>query len=280
MRRCLLFGTLLLCWLLPAANASAAGDSADDGDRIVLVGSVLVDRDETASDIVVLDGDVIVRGKVTGDVVVVDGDITIRGTVAGDVVAFSGLATLGRRGRVAGDLVYGDDTPVRAPGSDVGGEVKKIDFSDASIVGAIALWVAFTVSLFLLGLILLLLAPKAGDAIARTAKAKALIAALVGVVAFFLIPAIAILACVTVIGLPLGVVLLLLVVPLYAISYCAAALVLGRLILKKARIAAFVVGLVILQLVTLIPIVGGIVGFLATAFGLGVVLLTLVRARS
>jgi hypothetical protein len=282
MRRCLLLGTLLLCWLLPAANASAAadGDGDADGDRIVLVGSVLVDRGETASDVVVFDGDVTIRGDVTGNVVVFDGDVTIRGSVEGDVVAFSGLATLGRRGRVSGDVVYGDDKPVLAPGADVGGKVEKIDFGDAGILGAIALWVAFTVSLFLLGLFLLLLAPKAADAIARTAKAKPLPAALVGLVAFFLIPAIAILACVTAIGLPLGVVLLLLVVPLYAISYCAAALVLGRVILKQARILAFVVGLVILQLLTLIPIAGGIVGFLATVFGLGAVLLALVRARS
>ena len=36
----------------------------------------------------------------------------------------------------------------------------------------------------------------------------------------------------------------------------------------------------ILQLLTLIPIAGGIIGFLAIVFGLGVLLLTLLRARS
>lgn len=270
---------LLLCWLLPAASASAVDIGGDD-DRIVIVGSVLVDRDETAGDIVVVDGDVIIRGEVTGDVIVFDGDITIRGSVAGDVVAFSGLATLGQRGRVAGDLAYRDERPVQTPGSRVAGEVKKIEFGDVSILGAIALWVGFTVSLLVLGLVLLLIAPKAADAIARTAEAKALIAALAGLLAFFLIPIIAILACVTVIGLPLGIVLLLLVVPLYVISYLAAALVVGRLVLKKARVLAFVAGLVILQLLTLIPVAGGIVGFLATAFGLGVLLLAILRARS
>ncbi len=280
MRRSLLLGVLLLCWLLPAASASAASDGEDDGDRIVLVGSVVVDREESAGDVVVVDGDVTVRGEVNGDVVVLSGDITIRGSVAGDVVALSGLATLGRRGRVAGDLVYGDDEPVRARGSRVEGEVKKIEFGDASIIGAIAFWIGFTVSMLLLGLLLLLLAPRAGEAVARTGKDKPLIAALVGLLAFFLLPVIAIAACLTVIGLPLGIVLLLLVVPLYVIGYLTTALVLGRLILKKARILAFVVGLVILQLLTLIPIAGGLIGFLAVIFGLGVLLLTLLRARS
>ena len=276
MRRPLLVAMLLLCWLLPAAGAAAA----DGDDRIVLVGSVLVDRDETAGDVVVFDGDVTIRGEVTGDVVVFDGDVTIRGSVAGDVVAFSGLATLGRRGRVAGDLVYGDDEPVRAPGSRVAGDVQKLDVGDASIVGAIGAWIAVTVSLLILGLILLLLAPRAADAIGRTAKAKALVSALVGLLALVLLPAIAIGACVTLIGLPLGIVLLLGLVPLYAISYCAAALVVGRLILKTARILAFVVGLVILQGLALIPIAGAIIGFLATLFGLGVLLMTLIRGRS
>jgi hypothetical protein len=273
-RRCLLIGILLLGCLVPAANAAAADD-----DRIVLSSPVVVDRGESVNDVVVFHGDVTIRGAVRGDVVVFDGDVTIRGTVRGDVVAFSGLTTLGRRGRVAGDLVYGDDKPVRAPGSRVGGKVEKFKIGDASIIGAIALWVTFTISMILLGVILLLLAPKAGAAIARTAKAKALIAGLVGLLAFFLIPLIAILACVTVVGLPLGILLLLLIVPLYVISYCAAALVVGRLILKKAVVLAFIVGIVILQVLTLIPIVGGLIGFVATFFGLGVVLMTILRAR-
>lgn len=280
MRRALVLGMLLLCWLVPAAQSSAAAGGDDDGDRIVLVGSVLVDRDETAGDIVVVDGDVTIRGNVTGDVIVVDGNVTIRGSVAGDVVTVRGLATLGRRGRVAGDIVYADDRPVRAPGSRVEGEIKKFDFGDAGIIGAIGAWIALTISLLLLGLILLLLAPRAGEAVARTGREKPLIAALVGLLAFFLLPVIAIAACVTIIGLPLGIVLLLLILPLYAIGYLTTALVVGRLILKKARILAFVVGIVILQLLTLIPFAGGLIGFLATIFGLGVLLLTLLRARS
>ena len=169
---------------------------------------------------------------------------------------------------------------MRAPGSRVGGDVEKFAIGDVSVVGAIGLWIGFTVSLLLLGLVLLLLAPRAGEAVARTGREKPLIAALVGLLAFFLLPVIAILASLTVIGLPLGIVLLLLILPLYAIGYLTSALVVGRMILKKAGILAFVVGLVILQLLTLIPIAGAIIGFLATIFGLGVLLLSLLRART
>jgi hypothetical protein len=279
MRQSLLVALLAICCLLPAATASA--DATKDGDdRIVLVGSVLVDREETAGDVWVGDGDVTIRGTVDGDVIVFDGDVTIRGTVEGDVFTVRGQATLGRRGNVTGDITYVDKEPVQTPGSRVGGDVTKFDVADAGIIGAIAWLIGLTVSLFLLGLILLLLAPRAADAIARTAKAKALVSFGVGFLAFILIPIIAVAAFFTVVGIPLGIILLLLIIPLYAISYVTAAFALGRRIIKGSRILAFLVGLVILGLLSLIPIAGSIFGLLATMFGLGLLLMTLFRARS
>ncbi|MDX6720492.1 MAG: hypothetical protein QOJ63_2746 [Solirubrobacteraceae bacterium] len=278
MRRPLLIAMLALCWLLPAATAAAQDKNGDD--RIVVVGSVLVDRDQTAGDVVVVDGDVTVRGTVKGSVFVVDGDVAIRGTVEGDVVTIAGRATLGRRGNVQGDLTYADKKPVQTPGSKVGGKVQKFDVQDAGILGAIGLLIAITISMFLLGLVLLLLAPRAADAVARTAKAKSPVAFGVGLLAFFLIPIIAFAALFTVVGIPLGFILLLLVIPLYAISYVTAAFALGRRIIKGSRILAFLVGLVILGLLTLIPIAGALIGFLAIVYGLGLLLMTLFRARS
>ena len=277
MRRALLLGMFLLLWLVPAGSASAVRHGEDD--RFVVVGPVLVDRDQTAGDIVVVSGDVTIRGEVAGDLLVVDGDLTIRGSVAGDVVAVSGLVTLGRRGQVDGDIVYGDERPVQTPGSQVGGNVEKFAIGDASVFAAIGFWVAFTVSMLLLGLVLLLIAPRAGEAVARTGRERPLPSALVGLLAFFLLPVIAFAAAVTLIGLPLGIVLLLLILPLYAIGYLTTALVVGTRIVKKG-ILGFIAGIVILQLLVLIPIVGGLVGFLATIFGLGVLLVALFRARS
>ena len=278
MRRPVLIAMLLLCWLLPAATASAEDDG--EKERIVLVGDVVVEREGHLGDVVVLDGDVTVRGTVNGDVIVIDGDITIRGTVTGDVVAVAGLATLGQRGNVEGDLIYGDKEPVRTSGSQVGGDVEKIDLGDASLIGAIGFFIGFVVSMFLLGLVLILLAPRAAEAVARTARTKPLISAGVGLLGIILIPLIAVAALITIVGIPLGIVLLLLIVPLLAISYVTAALVLGRLILKKSKFLAFLIGLIILGLLTLIPIAGGLICLLAIVFGLGALLVTLFTSRS
>lgn len=280
-RRSLLIGMLLLLWLLPAGSATAAAGADEGGDRIVLVGSVLVDRDETAGNVVVVDGDVTIRGTVKGDVIAIAGDVTIRGTVEGDVATVSGLATLGRRGSVGGDIVYADEKPVRTPGSRVGGDVRKFDAGSAGLIGAIGTFIAFTISGLLLGLILILLAPRAADAVGNTARTKAGMSAAVGLLAFILIPVIAVAALFTIVGIPLGVVLLFLIVPLAVISYVTAGFAIGRLMLKSApRLLAFLAGIVLLALLTLIPIAGALIGFLAVIFGLGLLVVTMLRARS
>jgi hypothetical protein len=281
MRR-LLVGLVALFTLLPAGPALAADAPPDD--RIVVTGSVLVDRGETVpGDVFVADGDILVRGTVKGSVVALNGDVTIRGKVGGDVVAVAGLATLGRAARVSGDLEYLDKKPVLAPGAKVSGKVKKFDggsFKGTFATAAIIIWAAFSVSMLLLGILLLLLAPRAADAVGRTVKHHKGMAIGVGIAAFILLPILAGLLSITVIGTPLGIILLLLLIPLFAIAYVTSGFAIGRLIIKGARILALIVGLLILCLLTLVPFLGALVGLLAVIFGLGVLFTTLFRARS
>jgi hypothetical protein len=101
------------------------------------------------------------------------------------------------------------------------------------------------------------------------------------VLAFILIPVLGFVVLFTVVGVPLGVGLLLAVLPLYGLAYTASAFVVGRLILgKAARILAFVVGLLILRALAFIPFAGALVWLLATILGLGALLATALRARS
>jgi len=282
MRRLLPVLVLLLA-LLPAGPALAADDGPDD--RIVIVGPVVVERGEAVQDVVVVDGDVTVRrgGTVRGDLVVIDGDATIRGRVRGDVVTIAGQAILDRQARIGGDLVYADKKPKVARGARVAGDTKTFDggqFDDELAAIGIGIWIAFTVSLLLLGLLFILLAPRAADAVARTGKTRWGISIGVGIGAIIVLPILVGLAFVTIFGIPLAIVLLCAFVVLYALGYCSTALVIGRLILKKARILAFVVGFLILSLLGLIPFAGGIIGLLAAIFGIGVLLVSLFRARS
>jgi cytoskeletal protein CcmA (bactofilin family) len=268
MKRITVIALLLFCWVLPG-TASAAGSKV----RIVIEGDVLVDRDQTTKDLYVVDGDVTVRGKVDGDIVVADGDVTIRGDVTGTVVTFGGRATLGRRAHVEGDVRYGNDKPIVSPGARVDGDVKKFkpeDVGGGVLSFAVAVWVAVTVSMLLLGLILLLLFPRAGEAVARVGRARKGRSLLVGLLTLIVIPVVGVLALITVIGIPLGATLLLLMLPLWAISYVTGSLIVGRMIKKTGgAILAFIIGLAVVRVLALVPFVGGLVGFLTALLGLG-----------
>ena len=268
MKRIAVIALLLFCWVLPASAFAA-----EPKERIVIVGDVLVDRGETTSDVVVVDGNATVRGTVDGDLVVVNGEAAVRGRVTGDVVTLAGKALLGQRAQVEGDVVYGDNKPVVAPGAQVDGEVKRFnpdDIGGAIAFTGIAIWLAVTVSALVLGLILLALFPKAADAVGRTAKARTGRSFLFGLLLFFVIPIVAFVALVTVVGAPLGIGLLLALVPIYGLAYTTGAFAVGRLIAKNSgRIVAFLIGLAIVQVLVFIPFLGGLVWVLATIFGLG-----------
>jgi hypothetical protein len=279
MKRIAVIALLVFCWVLPA-SAFAAGPK----ERIVIVGDVLVDSGQTTKDVVVADGDVTVRGTVDGDLVVADGDATIRGRVTGNVVTFAGTAILGRRAHVEGDLRYADKKPKIAPGAQIGGNVKKFkaeDFGGGAIALQIGIWLAVTISTLVLGLVLLALFPRAADAVARTANARTGRAALIGLLTFFLIPIVAFIALITIVGIPLGIGLLLAMLPIYSIAYTTSAFVVGRMVSKQgARILAFIIGLIILRLLALVPFLGGLVWFLATILGLGALLVAGRAARA
>jgi cytoskeletal protein CcmA (bactofilin family) len=277
MKRVVVIAVLLSCWLIPA-SALAAG--APDR-RIVVEGPVLVDRGETTSDVYVADGDVTVRGTVDGDIAVASGDVTIRGRVTGSVVTLAGTAIIGRRAIVDGDIRYADKKPQIAPGAKVGGNVKKLKADDAGTALKIGVWVAVTVSTLALGLLLLLLFPRAADAVAGAARARTGKVALTGVLAFILIPLIGFGVLFTVVGIPLGIGLLLAWLPLYGLAYTASAFVVGRLIVRTGtRILAFVVGLLILRVLALVPFLGELAWTVATVLGLGALLTAALRARS
>ena len=97
-----------------------------------------------------------------------------------------------------------------------------------------------------------------------------------GVFLWIVLPIIAVLAMLTLIGLPLGLGLLLMVLPaMWFFGYIVAGARLGTLILhrddaaQRRPLAATALGLVLLQLSLIIPVVGGLIVMLAGAWGAG-----------
>jgi cytoskeletal protein CcmA (bactofilin family) len=270
----------LVALLLTADSASAATD------HVVITGGAVVAPGQTAGDVIVLDGTVRIAGHVTGDVVSVAGPVRVSGRIDGDLIAVSDRALLASTARVGGDLRYGDESPVLARGASVGGKVSNEDWGDAASgwgwVSLLAWWLAVSVSTLIVGVLLVWLAPGALYAAERAVRERLGATIGSGVAIAIVVPVLAILALVTVVGIPLGVALLLAVIPVLLVAYTTAAWIVGRRVLRNrssSAWAALFAGWGILRVLALIPVAGGLVGLAAMVVGLGALAVALWRAR-
>jgi hypothetical protein len=277
-----LFAALALLVVFPGV---AAADDRGDDTIVVITGGATVAEGETIDGVFVIDGPVRIDGTVDGDVLVVSGDTEISGEVTGDVTVLAEPAVINSGARIGGDLRYGDEEPEIASGAEIDGEVSDEDWSDlgpAGFIGWLGFWLALMLSSLALGLLLLLIAPRAADAAYRQSREGAWQSAAVGLTIFILLPILAVLALATLVGLPLGIALLLALLPLGAIAYVTTLWVVGRALVKppRGRVLAFLAGWAIFSAIALIPFLGILAWLAATVFGLGILGMALWRARS
>jgi hypothetical protein len=270
---------------LLAVPAPALADGPDD--QVVITGSVVVGPLQEAGTIVIFDGPTTIRGHVTRDIVSFHGPVrVIGGRVDGDITAFDNQVVVGPRGFVGGDINWGDKRPVIAPGARVGGKLNEFrvatDQSPLSgFVFGLLWWLAETVSSLVLGLILLALWPRAFTATSNAWRESPGPAVGWGALVFFGIPVAGIVALVSLVGIPLGIGLFLALVPIYVVGYVMSAFLLGRMILKgpEGRFGTFLLGLAILQVLSLVPILNVLVGIAGTVVGLGSIIVASWRSN-
>jgi hypothetical protein len=261
--------------LLLTAGAAHAGPR----EQVVITGAIAVPAGQTTSDLVIVDGPVTIGGRVDGDVIAVNGTVTISGTVDGDVVAVAKRARLLPGSRVNGDVTYGDKKPIVAPGAVVTGDVSHENWRFAegfSWLARIIWWLIVSVSTLVLGLALLAFAPRAAESAWVASQARTGLACAWAAGLFFGLPIAAVLAMITIFGLPLGIGLLLALVPLMLIGYVTSCYLFGRIVRGKRGWGpklTFLAGWGAARLVALIPVAGGLLWAVASAFGLGVLLL-------
>jgi hypothetical protein len=268
---------LLLLVVLPGA---AVAQDRDDDPLVVITGSVKVEEGVTVDDVFVINGDTRIDGTVSGDVAVLSGRVEIAGRVDGDVFAAAGEVEVLAGGEVGGDLRYGDEDkrPVISSRATVGGDVSHEGWDDIPDalpwLGAAALWLAVTISALVLGLILVLLFPRAADVVYAQSRARLALAVAFGLAAFIAVPIAAALAAATLVGIPLALALALALLPLAATAYVTAAWALGRRLVKGggSRVVAFLAGLAILRALALIPVLGVLVWLAAVVVGLGLLI--------
>jgi cytoskeletal protein CcmA (bactofilin family) len=253
-------------------------------DQVVLSGTVLVGRGTAVGEVLVFSGRVIVNGVVEGDVVVFEGPIVVAGQVNGSVIAADGLVTLRESARVGGD-VSASGRVARAEGAEVRGGVREgVRFSlEAPLAGLGELLgpIAVAVSVLLLGLLLLWVAPRGADAVADALGSAPLASVGWGIVVTIAAPILAVALCVLVVGLPLGLALLFSMGLWWIGGLGLAAWSLGRALVRppKGRVLALLAGWAILAAVGLVPVLNAAVWILGSVIGLGATAVAVSRAR-
>ncbi len=253
-------------------------------DQIVFAGSVTVPRGQRVGEVVVFSGRATVNGVATGDVVVLEGPVTVTGQVNGSVIAADGIVRLAESARVGGDVISSEQILAR-PGAEVGGETRdgvRFSFEGPLVaLGKLLGPVAVSVSVLLMGLALVFLAPRAADAVAEALSDAPLASLGWGILVAIFAPIASVALVISVLGLPLGLTLLLSfglwwLVALTWATWCA-----GRALVRapRGRMTSFLAGWAIVAAVGLVPILNVAVWTLAPALGLGAMLVAVWRSR-
>jgi hypothetical protein len=264
--------------------ALAADQDEPDSGRVIFVtgGDVEIRTDERADAVVVISGNAEIAGTVN-TLFVVDGTATVTGATLETVGVINGTVDLAEGSSVTGDVLQLNSTVERADGVEIGGTVKDIagDVAGFAIFigfAALAIWIGFGIATILVGLLVAGLAARQARAATTLIRREPGTTFLVGLLAIVVTPIVAGLAMATIIGMPAGFGLLLVIWPAAAfIGYIVAAIWLGEWLLGRRDgtvraerpYAAATIGLLAAFVLGLIPIVTAVLSI----FGLGAVVL-------
>lgn len=285
MQRLSTFVASLAIFLLLLVPAASAADAQAEGDRVLISieGDVTVPAGEHVDAVVVIGGTATISGDTTS-VFAIDGRaIFLDGTTL-EVVAIASPIEVRRGAVISGDVTTMDpDTVAVEAGATVVGSIRDLAPSLAGVGAVLApaillLFIGFLLVALVAGLGLAALAARqvrAAEALISREPGTVLVAGLAGIFLPFLLVAALV---VTVVGAPLGLAVLFTVWPLTAyLGYLVAGIwigdwILGRTsspIVRERPYAAAVVGLLVLQVLAIVPPVSAI----ASLFGYGAVLL-------
>lgn len=290
MNRIIGIASAMLLGLIILVPVAAAAEPRGDVQHLLLStgGDVSLPAGQHVDLFVVFDGKATIAGD-AGQVVVINGSADFVGAHADGVVAVNSSISLDAGTTVSGEVRAIESTVARATGSVVDGGVltgvQGVDWAGtALVVGSLA--ALLSIGLFIAALAAALavagLAPRqvrsAGSRIGDELGAT-ILAGLGGILAIILS---ALLAIVTIVGIPLGLAILLGVLPAMAFGgFVVAAVWLGDQILERLTpgvrrerpYLAVVIGITVLSLLSIIPFVGGVIAFL----GFGALVLSLWR---
>ena len=263
-------------------NARIAGGRVELGPNAKVAGNVTVGG-----------GQVEIDGGVGGYLQVGAGRVRIDGPVAGDVEIGADEVELGPNARIDGKLRYVSNEEIRRdPAAQVRGGVERVERGERWRASRHWLegarhgleWV-WSLGLLLIAAILVTALPQLYKGVAETARARWAFSLLIGFIVLVCVPVAALIAMISVIGIPLALAMIALYLLLLLVGYVSAGIALGDVALQRwraegavkpgRRTAAAVLAMLVLSLLGRVPFVGWLVTLTAMLTGIGALLLQL-----
>ncbi len=231
---------------------------------------------------------VMLAGQIGRDVLVGAEEIEVASSVGGGLTAYSKRMTLLAPAHIRGDVpAHGmekKDHVVVSPGAVIEGqlitELNEMDIEQnryltASFYGWQLVWLG---AAFVAGFVLLWVVPPL-QRVPFSGVGNAMRAGGYGLVALIATPVIALLACITIIGIPLGVLAFMawgagIYLSKVVVAQLIGVRVLEAMLEREEHFAlSLLVGLLILTVAVNLPFVGGLIGFIVVVVGLGLLVL-------
>ncbi|MFC6731346.1 MULTISPECIES: polymer-forming cytoskeletal protein [unclassified Haladaptatus] len=281
-------------------------DGTVNGNVNVFGGNAVVNG-QINGDLSLFTGSSVINGEVTGTTgafggsVVVgptavlgtfesgSGSTVVNGQVTGDARIDSGSIALGETAQVGGNLEYDGELDV-ADGAVVAGTVTQnpnlqlgdggTDVPGFGVLPGIFAVYGFLVS-FVLGAILLLAFPAFSGRVSAAATTAPLRSGGVGLLTLIGVPILLLVLLITIVGIPLSIAGIFLFALVVWVGTIYGRYAIGSFLLDYAgysnRFVALFLGLLVVELATRLPFVGGLIEFLVLILGLGALALTAYR---
>jgi len=233
--------------------------------------------------------------EIGGDLLLGAGTARIDGLINGDINSGVDSLTIASRASIQGKLTYISENEANIQsGAQIRGMIthKLPNVKEKIATGTgIGLWgtVIGFLMILVIGIIIVLLAPRRVEAVTESIRTRPWASLGWGAVILVATPIAAIILCITIIGLPLGLITLALYTIVIYLTQLFVGLLIGQLIIgaykgvvetRGALVGALALGLAILRFLMLIPFVGFFFRLATVLFGLGAVLVSEKKLRA
>lgn len=265
---------------LVVAGGSILVNAPVKGDLIAAGGKVTVDSD-VGGKVIAAGGAVEMNGSVGTNLILAGGEVNVRnGTTVGRDALLSGgtvtnAGTINGALRISGSNVQNTGTAATTEIENPEDRKEETGAGGWSWVSAV-LGLLMALGFLIIGLLLITLFPGAATALEGTIRSSPLITLIIGVGGLIGGGIIFLLLLISIIGIPLALLVGLLLAAATTLSGLVTSLALGTwlggmLKMTSAPWILFIIGFVLLNLLQMIPILGGLIWLIALLLGIGAI---------